>query len=64
MVSGLALCLFNFGSGVVHSLVSVLATYLMIRFLPHGLPLRAASFVFHMVYILVGQLPSLSLPGQ
>ena len=55
IVSGLALCLFNFGWGTVHSLVSVLVTYLMIKLLPHGLPLRAASFLFHMGYILVGE---------
>lgn len=59
VVSGLALCFFNFGYGTVHSLVSVLATYLMIRFLPHSLPLRTASFLFHMTYILVGEFSAL-----
>lgn len=56
IVSGLALCLFNFGSGVIHSLISIVATYLMVTFLPHGRPLRAASFTFHMVHILAGEL--------
>lgn len=49
------MCLFNFGAGTIHSLISVVVTYLMIKFLPHGLPLRAASFVFHMAYILAGE---------
>lgn len=54
-MAGLALCLFNFGSGTIHSLVSCVATYLMVTFLPHGLPLRAASFTFHMTHILAGE---------
>lgn len=54
IVAGLSLCLFNFGAGVIHSLVSVVATYLMVTFLPHGMPLRVASFTFHMVHILAG----------
>lgn len=55
IITGLLICTFNFGSGVIHSLISVVVTYLMVTFLPHGMPLRAASFTFHMVHILAGK---------
>lgn len=50
---GLLLCVFNYGLLVYHSLLAVLVSYLLITVL-NGTPLIAASFAFHMTYLLFG----------
>lgn len=50
---GIAICIFNYGLLVYHSLTAVLVSYLLITLL-NGSALIATSFVFHMVYLLFG----------
>lgn len=51
--SGLLLCIFNYGWLAHHSFAAVSVAYLLMRLL-NGTALVAASFVFHMAYLMVG----------
>lgn len=53
VLSGIAICIFNFGYYVYHSLVAVAVTYILTLFL-NGTLLTTTSLIFHMTYLLVG----------
>lgn len=53
IVSGILLCIFNYGYQAYHSLIAVSATYLFLISLK-GTALTTTSFVFHMSYLLFG----------
>ncbi|XP_063700301.1 lysophospholipid acyltransferase 5 [Culicoides brevitarsis] len=53
-ISGILLCTFNYGFGVYHSLLAVLASYLFITFLPAKSLLVPVTFTFHFGYLLIG----------
>lgn len=50
---GIAICIFNYGYQVYHSLLAVSVSYLLLILLK-GTVLTTASFVFHMLYLLLG----------
>lgn len=53
IIAGIAICIFNYGLLVYHSLIAVAVSYILITFL-NSTPLIATSFVFHMTYLLAG----------
>ncbi|XP_076010823.1 lysophospholipid acyltransferase 5 isoform X2 [Genypterus blacodes] len=52
--SGLALAAFNFGSQLCHSAVCILVQFLMLRLMGRTVTTVLSSFIFQMVYLLVG----------
>lgn len=53
ILCGIAICLFNYGLLIYHSLFAVLVSYVLITFL-NSTALIATSFVFHLSYLLIG----------
>uniref|UniRef100_A0A1B0CHD0 Lysophospholipid acyltransferase 5 n=2 Tax=Lutzomyia longipalpis TaxID=7200 RepID=A0A1B0CHD0_LUTLO len=54
IISGMTICLFNYGSDVYHSILAILATYILIKVLGPTKKLMIASFAFHMTHLLFG----------
>ncbi|KAF7670159.1 hypothetical protein LDENG_00049940 [Lucifuga dentata] len=52
--SGLGLAAFNFGSQLCHSAVCILVQFLMLRLMGRTVTTVLSSFIFQMVYLLVG----------
>ncbi|CRL05936.1 CLUMA_CG018931, isoform A [Clunio marinus] len=53
-ICGITICIFNYGFEVYHSLIAVTYTYLIINLLYNTKYLVPASFLFHMIYLLMG----------
>ncbi|EDW36836.1 GL25842 [Drosophila persimilis] len=54
---GAGLCYLNYGVDTYHSLLGILVTYLLVRFLRHNIRLMIGlNVVFHMSYLLLGYL--------
>lgn len=51
---GIAICIFNYGFDVYHSLIAVTFTYVIINLLYNSRYLVPVSFIFHMTYLLWG----------
>lgn len=51
---GIAICTFNYGFEVYHSLIAVTFTYAIINLLYNSRYLVPVSFTFHMLYLLIG----------
>lgn len=56
ILSGALLYMFNYGLLIYHSILAVLATVAFIQFLPAKTLLVPVSFVFHMGYLLIGNM--------
>uniref|UniRef100_A0A1L8D9C7 Lysophospholipid acyltransferase 5 n=2 Tax=Nyssomyia neivai TaxID=330878 RepID=A0A1L8D9C7_9DIPT len=54
IASGLVICIFNYGSDVYHSILAIVATYILIKALGPTKNLMIASFAFHMGHLLFG----------
>lgn len=53
-LTGILLCVFNYGFGVYHSVLAVVASYLFIQFLPRSNLLVPITFTFHFGYLVIG----------
>ncbi|XP_059609957.1 lysophospholipid acyltransferase 5 [Phlebotomus argentipes] len=54
ITSGMGICYFNYGVDIYHSILAVVATFILIRLLGPTKNLRMASFAFHMSHLLFG----------
>lgn len=54
ILTGLALGVFNYGYEVYHSIIAILASYILIQMFFATSLLVATTFIFHMSYLLLG----------
>lgn len=52
--TGLGICYFNYGFDIYHSILAIVATFILIRVLGPSRNLRLASFAYHMGHLLFG----------